>query len=205
MYIDVRADAWDYRDLYRLCISFVTPRPIALVATVSADGRTNLAPFSFYNMVCANPPVVMFCPGLKRDLRPKDSYVNVEATGEFVVATVDEPIAQRMVDCAADLPYGESEFALSGLTPAPARLVRAPLVKESPINLECTLREVVRIGEGPGSSRVVFGNIAAIHVRDDLLSGDGTVDPRRLRTVGRLGGQWYCNVTAPYEMAIPRV
>lgn len=205
MYIDLGVAGRDYRDLYRLCISFITPRPIALVSTISREGRHNLAPFSFYNMVCANPPVVMFCPGLKRDLRPKDSFVNVEATREFVVATVDEPLAQRMVACAAELPHGESEFEFSGLTPTPATRVRPALVKESPVNLECTLRQIVAFGDGPGSSRVVFGDIAAIHVRDDLLTADGTVDPHRLRSVGRLGGQWYCNVTAPYEMAIPKV
>ena len=205
MTIDVRAGERDYREVYRLCISFINPRPIALVSTVSPDGRHNLAPFSFYNMVCANPPVVMFSTGLRRDLRPKDTLLNVEATREFVVATADEPIAQKMVDCAADLAYGESEFAFSGLTPAPATRVRAALVREAPVNVECTLRQIVPIGDGPGSSRVVFGDIVTIHVRDDLLGPDGDIDPHRLRTVGRLGAQWYCTVTTPYELRIPKV
>lgn len=205
MYLDLLEREHDYRDVYRLCISFIVPRPIALVSTVSADGRHNLAPFSFYNMVCANPPVVMFCPGTSRDLTPKDSFVNVETTGEFVIATVNEPMADAMVRTAAELPFGTSEFEFSGLTPGPARRVKPPLVMESPVNIECTLRQIVKLGEGPGSGRVVFGNIVALHVRDDLVTADGTVDPCRLRAVGRLGGHGYCTVTEPYELRIPRV
>lgn len=205
MFIDVPAGQSSWRDVYRLCISFINPRPIALVSTIGPDGTPNLAPFSFYNMVSANPPVVMFCPGLRRDRTAKDTLRNVETAGEFVVATVDEPIAGKMVDCAADLPYGHSEFAFSGLTPAPARLVRPPLVQEAPANIECRVRHIYAIGEGPGSSRVVFGDILGIHVRDDLLGEDGAINPRRLRTVGRLGGAWYCTVHEPYELHIPKV
>ena len=205
MQIDLTTGAADWRDVYRLCIGFVNPRPIALVSSISPDGRANVAPFSFYNMVSARPPTVMFCPGLRRDGRPKDSLVNVEATGEFVVATVDESIARQMVASAAELPYGASEFEFSGLTRAPALHVRAPLVAEAPVNVECVLRQIVHLGDGPGSSRVVFGEIRAIHLSDDLLGDDGTIDPHRLRTIGRLGGEWYCTVTEPYTMSVPKV
>jgi len=205
VFIDIAAGRVSWRDVYRLCISFIHPRPIALVSTIGPEGVPNLAPFSFYNMVSANPPVVMFCPGLKRDRSAKDTLRNVEATGEFAVASVDESIVRQMVDCAAELPYGHSEFAFSGLTPVPARLVRPPLVEEAPVNIECRLRYIYAVGDGPGSSRVVFGDIVGIHVRDGLLAADGTVDPHRLRTVGRLGGAWYCTVREPYELHIPRV
>ncbi len=206
MFVDVKGGTWDWISVYRLCISFINPRPIALVSTISADGKTNLAPFSFYQMVCANPPVVIVCTGVRRDGRPKDTFRNIEATREFVVATVTEPIAEPMVRCGAELPYGRSEFEFAGLTPGPSRFVRPPQVAESPVNIECTLRQVVRIGEGPGSTAVVFGDIVAIDVRDEVLDASGKVcDPRKLRTVGRLGGNDYTIVRDVFEMKVPEV
>jgi len=204
MHIDLRTTERSWIDVYRLCISFINPRPIALVSTVSPQGAQNLAPFSFYNMVSANPPVVMFCPGLRRDGAGKDTLRNVHATPEFVVATVTKDIARLMAACAADLPYGESEFDFSGLSPAPASRVRPPLVREAKVNIECALRQIVTTGDQPGSSSVVFGDVLAIHVADDVLDGAGLCDPHKLHTVGRLGGQYYADVQAPYELEIPK-
>jgi flavin reductase (DIM6/NTAB) family NADH-FMN oxidoreductase RutF len=201
--LDLDSGEISWRDAYALCISFINPRPIALVSSLSSDGKPNLAPFSFYNMVCANPPTVMFCPGLRRDGTKKDSLVNVEATREFVVATVTEPIAEAMNLCATDLPAGESEFDLSGLTPASATHVRPLLVAESPVNLECTLDRIVPLGDGPGSTSVVFGRIVAIHIADWIRDEQGNVDPRRLRAVGRLGGSQYTTVRESYMVPRP--
>ncbi len=204
MFIDVQAGSWDWIAVYRLCISFINPRPIALVSTVSANGKTNLAPFSFYQMVSANPPVVIICPSLRRDRSPKDTLRNIRATGEFVIATVTEPIAEPMVRCAAELPYGRSEFEFAGLTPGPARIARPPYVAESPVNIECRLRQIVEIGDGPGSTAVVFGDILAIDVREEVLEPDGKAcDPRKLRTVGRLGGKYYAVVREVFELDVP--
>lgn len=204
MFLDVRAGARDWIEIYRLCIGFINPRPIALTSTLAPDGRRNLAPFSFYNMVCARPPVVMISCGKNRHGRDKDTFRNIESTREFVIATVTSDIAEPMVRCAADLPYGESEFDFSGLTPTPARLVRAPWVQEAVINLECRLRQILPIGDGgPGSANLVFGDVLGIHVRDDLLDAGGLIDPRKLHTVGRLGGTWYSDVLQPYELHIP--
>ncbi|RMF74485.1 MAG: flavin reductase family protein [Planctomycetota bacterium] len=205
MFVDLESGDIDWRRAYQLCIGFINPRPIALVSTVSADGARNVAPFSFYNMVCANPPTVIFCPGLNRAGEPKDSLVNVEATGEFVVATVTSELGDKMVRTAASLPRGESEYEFAGLTPAPARFVRPSLVAESPANIECRLDRIVRLGEGAGSSAVVFGRIVAIHLDDAVLDSEALVDPRKLHTVGRLGGQWYADVSSPYELRIPKV
>lgn len=203
MLIELASTGQSWRDIYRLCLSFINPRPIALVSSRAADGSLNLAPYSFYNMVCANPPVVMVSTGLHRDRRPKDTYSNIMATREFVVATVVPTIARPMVACAAELPSGASEFEFSGLTPRPAARVGAMCVAESPVNMECTLRDVISIGEGPGSARMILGNIVAIHVADELIGADGACDPLRLRTVGRLGGKWYADAAEPYELEIP--
>jgi flavin reductase (DIM6/NTAB) family NADH-FMN oxidoreductase RutF len=205
MYIDLQTGRKPWRDVYRLCIGFINPRPIALVSTISPAGALNLAPFSFYNMVCGNPPVILFCPTVRRTGGAKDTLANIETTREFVIATVTADIAEPMNRCAAELPHGQSEFDFSGLTPRPATLVRPLLVAESPVNIECRLRQVMHFGDGPGSGNVVFGDILAIHIDEALLDTEGFVDPHKLSTVGRLGGSWYCNVTEPYEMKIPVV
>ena len=206
MLLDLQSGAVDWRDAYRLFLGFINPRPIALVSTISTAGLHNLAPYSFYNMVSANPPVVIVCPSTRRDQGPKDTLRNIEATHEFVIATVTEAIAAPMARCAAALPHGESEFEFSGLTPVPAKYVRASAVKESPVNMECRLRQIVRLGDQPGSGVVVFGDVIAAHLADELLTADRqSLDPNKLRTVGRLGGKYYATVTSPFELEIPEV
>lgn len=205
MYLDLQAGQKPWRDVYKLCIGFINPRPIALVSTRAPTGELNLAPFSFYNMVSGNPPVVLFCPTFRRGGEPKDTLQNIRATGQFVIATVSATLAKPMSRCAAELPTGQSEFDFSGLTPVPATKVQPPLVKESLVNIECSLRQIVTTGEGPGGGSVVFGDILAIHIADEILDAGGLVDPHKLSTVGRLGGSWYCNVTQPYELKIPEV
>lgn len=205
MRVDLATDDRSWRDIYKLCIGFINPRPIALVSTIATDGVLNVAPYSFYNMVSGNPPVVLFCPTFRRTGAPKDTLQNIADTGEFVIATVSQEIAAPMNQCAADLPAAESEFAFSGLTPAPATRVQPRLVRESPVNMECRLRQVVTTGTGPGGGNVVFGDILVIHVDDAILDAEGLVDPHKLTTVGRLGGAWYANADNPYEMKIPQV
>lgn len=191
MYIDLASTEHSWRAMHRLYLSFVQPRPIAFASTVDADGRPNLAPFSFYNMLSANPPVVVFSPAIGRKGK-KDTLVNIEATREFVIATVTEPIAERMNVCSAEFDHGVSEFEKSGLTPVPATKVRAFLVKESPVNIECRLRQVVPLGDGPGGGQAVFGDVLAVHVDDSVLTpGDMTCDPDKLMAIGRMGGDLY--------------
>lgn len=206
MHLDHQALTTDWRGAYRLFLGFVNPRPIALISTVSRDGRRNLAPFSFYNMVCANPPIVMFSAGVTRHGGFKHTFQNAADTGEFVVATVHEPIARQMVDCAADLPADRSEFDFSGLTPTPATVVRASLVREALVNIECRVRQVVSFGDHPGASRVVFGDVVAATIDDAILNpARDAIDPHKLRTIGRLGEAYYATVTAPFAMKIPDV
>lgn len=205
MYVDIKAAAQNWRHVYKLCIGFINPRPIALASTISPDGKLNLAPYSFYNMVSANPPVVIVCPTVNRHGQQRDTLRNIQATGEFVVATVSAKIAKAMNQCAATLPYGQSEFEFSGLTPTSATNIKPMLVRESPVNIECRLREIKTIGDGPGSGNVVFGDILAIHLNDEILDEDGIPDPRKLTTVGRLGGSWYATANDPFELKIPQV
>ncbi len=201
MYIDLAETEHSWRAMHRLYLSFIQPRPIAFASTMSADGKPNLAPFSFYNMMSANPPVVVFCPAINRSGNKKDTLVNIEATGEFVIAAVTEAIAERMNICSTEFPHGVSEFEPAGLTPLAATKVKAMLVKESPVNIECRLRQVVSLGEGPGGGQVVFGDIVAVHVDDGVLSdGDMTCDADKLQAVGRMGGHLYARTTDHFAL-----
>lgn len=201
MYIDLANTEHSWRAMHRLYLSFVQPRPIAFASTIDEQGRPNLAPFSFYNMLSANPPIVVFSPALNRHGKPKDTLRNIQATGEFVIATVTEPIAERMNICSTEFEHGISEFEKSGLTPLPARKVRPSLVKESPVNIECRLQQIVSLGDQPGAGQAVFGEVLAVHVDEAVLvPGDMICDPLKLQAVARMGGSLYTRSTTPFAL-----
>ena len=153
---------------YPILASLVVPRPIALVTTISADGKINAAPFSFFNVLGANPPIVAFAPGDREDGTPKDTARNVRATHEFVVNLVDEAIAEKMNLCAASLPYGENELAHAGFTAAPSSLVKPPRIAEAPVSLECAEWGTLQIG----GNRVVIGLVKRLHLRDEFFDAE---------------------------------
>jgi flavin reductase (DIM6/NTAB) family NADH-FMN oxidoreductase RutF len=189
--------------VYRALVGIVTPRPIAWVSTLDAEGRVNLAPFSFFNAVSSTPPVVVFSPSLRKGGGKKDTLANVEATGEFVLNAAVAGLARQMNLTAKELPPGQSEADLAGLTLEPSLKVKPPRVAESPAHLECVLRQVIPLGEGPGSGNLVIGDVVLIHLADDVLDDQGRIDPRRLRTIGRLGGDLYCHTDELFEMKRP--
>lgn len=191
------------RELYHLLIGLINPRPIAWVSTCNAEGISNLAPYSFFNGVCASPPTLLFCPANTRDGEKKDTLRNIEDTGEFVVNVVSEKLGQVMSDTSAALPHGESEFLACGVREAPSRHVRPPRVADSPAAMECRLREIVRVGRGPLAGNVVIGNILAFHLDDAVLDPDGRPDPARLQTIGRMGGAGYTRTGDRYEISRP--
>ncbi len=193
----------DWQAIYKLATSFIQPRPIALVSTLSKAGVRNVAPFSFYNMVSANPPVVMFAPSYQRDGAAKDSLRNVEEIGEFVVATVTEAMAERMNQCAFRYPPDVDEFEASGLTPRPSRHVQPACVVESPVNIECVMLEIKRFGKSPGAGCAIFGRIVALHIDDAVLANDGLVDPVKLLAIGRMGRQTYARTTQTFDLPRP--
>jgi flavin reductase (DIM6/NTAB) family NADH-FMN oxidoreductase RutF len=201
MLIDVRqADALA---VYHALIGVVTPRPIAWVTTADPEGRVNLAPFSFFNAVGGSPPMVVFAPNRKPDGSKKDTLLNVEATGEFVLNAAVADLAEQVNLSSKELPYGESEVDLTGLHVVPSVRVRPPRLRESPVHLECVVNRVLQFGDGPASANLVIGEVALIHVADDVLDGRGRVDPRKLRTIGRLGGNFYCRTDDVFEMRRP--
>jgi flavin reductase (DIM6/NTAB) family NADH-FMN oxidoreductase RutF len=191
-------------DVYRRLVEIVTPRPIAWVTSVNPEGRVNLAPFSFYNAFSANPPVVVFSPTLRRDGSKKDTLRNVEATGEFVLNAAVEALAEQVNLSSKELPHGESEVELTGLTLRPSLKVKPPRLAETPVNMECRLVQVVPLGTGPVSGNLIIGEVVALHIADTVLDDHGRIDPRKLRTIARLGGDYYCRTTDLFEMKRPQ-
>jgi len=192
----------EYADrAYALLASLVTPRPIALVTTVSEDGRINAAPFSFFNLMGASPPICAFAPGDRADGTPKDTARNVRSMHEFVVNLVDESIAEAMNQCAASLPFGENELVRAGLTALPSSIVKPPRIAEAPASLECTEWGTLRIGE----NRVIIGLIKRLHLREELFDAEKKrIRTDRLHTIGRMGApHWYCKTRDRFEMIRP--
>lgn len=190
------------REVYKLLIGSVVPRPIAWVSTISAAGRPNLAPFSYFNIACANPPTLLFCPNRRANGAKKDTLLNVEATGEFVIHIVDEPSVAAMNRTSADYPPGANEFEIADLPTAPSSNVRPPRVATAPIAFECRLFQIVPLGDGPSGGEIVVGRVVLIHVRDDVRAGT-YIDLDALRPVARLAGNGYARVTDTFDLQRP--
>jgi flavin reductase (DIM6/NTAB) family NADH-FMN oxidoreductase RutF len=191
-------------DVYHMLVDVVTPRPIAWVTSLDPDGHVNLAPFSFYNAFGANPPVVVFSPTLRRDGTKKDTLRNVEATGDFVLNAAVQALAEKVNLSSKELPYGQSEVELTGLSLLPSLKVKPPRLAETPVNLECKLIQIVPIGKGPIAANLVIGEVVALHVDDRVLDSKGRVDPRKLQTIARLGADYYCRTLDLFEMKRPQ-
>jgi flavin reductase (DIM6/NTAB) family NADH-FMN oxidoreductase RutF len=190
------------RDAYNWMINTITPRPIAWVSTLSAAGQTNLAPFSFFQGVCASPPMLIFVGANDRTGKRKDSVVNVEQVPEFVVNVVPYELHEPMNHTSAPLPHGESEFEKFGIASAPSDRVKPLRVAAAPVAFECVLDRIVVLGNGPLGSSVVFGRILCAHVSESVLT-DGAIDPRKLDTIGRMGGNYYTRTTELFEIKRP--
>jgi len=187
------------RDVYRFLIAAVVPRPIPFVSTMSSAGQVNLAPFSYYNAISSEPPLVTIAISDRTD-DPKDTLRNIRETREFVVNVVSEPLLDAMVRTAGEWPRATSEFGPSGLTPAPSERVRPPYVAESPLQLECVLHRDIPLG----NSILVVGEVVLARVRDDVMV-EGRIDPEKLAPVGRLGGELYSPLGPILKRARPKV
>ncbi len=185
-------------------VGVIVPRPIAFVSTSSADGVANLAPFSFFTAVSANPPVICFSPMVRAsDGAEKDTLRNIRATGEFVVNIVSEGIVVQMNLCAPEYPPQVDEFAKSGLTPAPSDFVAPPRVAESPVNMECKLVQIVEVSAKPLGGSLVLGEVLRFHIADALFD-NFKIDPDLLRPVGRMGGPTYTRTTDRFDLQRPK-
>jgi len=201
MVIDPRLE--DPRNVYKILIGSILPRPIAFVSTISPEGIRNLAPFSFFTGISANPPVICFSPMIRSsDGQRKDTLRNIEATREFVVNIVSEDFAQQMNICSGEYPPEVDEFEKSGLTPIPSDLVKPPRVAESRVNYECRLHQIVEVSSQPLGGSIVLGEVVRFHVAEDLVE-DFRIDPDRLRPIGRMGGTEYTRTADRFSLVRP--
>jgi len=192
------------RSIYKLMTGAIVPRPIAFVSSVGSDGVHNLAPFSFFAGVSADPPVICFCPMIRSsDGKKKDTLHNIEATGEFVVNVVSEELVAQMNICSGEYPPDVDEFALSGLTPVGSDLVKPPRVKEARISMECTLHQIIPVSDRPLGASLVLGRILRFHIQDELFD-NFKIDPDRLRAVGRMGGPTYTRTRDRFDLERPK-
>jgi flavin reductase (DIM6/NTAB) family NADH-FMN oxidoreductase RutF len=193
------------RDMHHVLMSIIAPRPIAWVSTVSDGGVYNLAPFSAFCVMSVNPAIVGFNSAAFRDGRKKDTLINIESSGEYVVNMVDESLAEAMNITSASFPSETDEFQEAGLTPVKADLVKAPMVGESPVSLECRIRQILKFGEEPMMNNFIVGDVLLIHVKDEYMINE-EINASALKLIGRLGGRGidrYCRTTDSFEMQRP--
>ena len=187
---------------YIFMLNAIVPRPVAWVSTVGPEGLFNLAPFSFYNGVCAEPPILSVSIA-RRAIEKKDTLRNIESSGEFVVSVVTESMAVAMNESSASFPPHVSEFEQVGLTPVPARIVHAPLVRESPINMECRLFRLIEIGTPPKGSTLVLGEIVHYHIDEGIMT-NAKIDFKKFIPLGRLGKEWNTGIKNLFSLKRPR-
>lgn len=191
--------------LHGLLLSAVAPRPIAFVSTIDADGNPNLAPFSFFNVFSANPPIAIFSPARRvRGNTTKHTLDNVEATKECVINIVNYDILHQMNLASCEFGDGVSEFEKAGLTGIRSEVVSPLRVKEAPVQLECKVREVIHLGEEGGAGNLVVSEVVRMHISEDVFGEDGNLDPQKLDLVSRMGQNWYCRANGDAVFEVPK-
>ncbi len=185
-------DELETRVLHGYLLGAVGPRPIAFASTLDADGVPNLAPFSFFNVFSANPPVMIFSPARRvRDNTTKHTLENVQLLPEVVINVVSYGMVQQMSLASTEYGPGVNEFEKAGFTMLPSEVVRPFRVGESPVQFECRVTRVEALGRKGGAGNLIFSEVVRIHIRREVLSGEGQLDPRKLDLVARMGGNWY--------------
>jgi flavin reductase (DIM6/NTAB) family NADH-FMN oxidoreductase RutF len=195
-YLELDPSAIDKRVVYRLLTGCVVPRPIGWASTVSAAGVANLAPFSFFTVVCIVPPMISLTISRNPDGSEKHTLKHIRRTGEFCINLVTQPVWRQMVDSANAIPEEDSEFTKTGLTPIASVRVNVPRVKEVPIHFECRLHQVIELG--PNRHSLVIGEVVLFHV-DPACMTDGYIDVRKLDPIGRLNGFFYATLGEIFE------
>ncbi|SKB45982.1 flavin reductase family protein [Daejeonella lutea] len=174
----------------------IAPRPICFVSTIDKEGNVNLSPFSFFNMFSTNPPVCIFSPARRvRDNTTKHSLENVIEVPECVINIVNYNMVMQTSLASVEYPKGVNEFIKSGLTALASDLVRPPRVGESPVQMECKVKQVIQLGDNAGAGNLVIAEIQRIHISEEILDSSGKIDQVKIDLVARLGGDWYCRVT----------
>lgn len=217
--MDVVPSQLAHREVYNILISAVVPRPIAWVSSLSASGQPNLAPFSFFNAVCARPPLLAFAPGMRPPKRSeaaaddaaghpgahiKDTLSNIRETGEFVINVVTFDLAEAMNLTSGEYDASINEFELAKVASAPSKVVRPRRVADSPVSFECKLHQILDFNPTPEGGSLVIGEIVSIHINDQHIK-EGRIDRDSLDLIGRMGGMQYTRTRERFEMVRPKV
>jgi flavin reductase (DIM6/NTAB) family NADH-FMN oxidoreductase RutF len=193
----IKVESLSISELHNYINHAIAPRPICFASTIDAAGNVNLSPFSYFNVFSVNPPICIFSPSRRvRDNTTKHTLENILEVPECVINIVNYDMVQQASLASVEYPKGINEFTKAGFTELASELVRPPRVAESPIQLECIVKEVIALGEGPGSGNLVIAEIKRIHLSESILDADGKIVQAQVNHVARLGGDWYCRVTA---------
>ncbi|MFY0252808.1 flavin reductase family protein [Chitinophaga sp. 30R24] len=193
-------------ELHAYLLGAVSPRPICFASTIDKDGQPNLSPFSFFNVFGSNPPTLIFSPSRRvRDNTVKHTLENVYATKEVVINVVTYNMVQQASLASCEYPAGVSEFEKAGFTPVKSEKVQPFRVKESPVQLECVVKQIIETGQGGGAGNLVICEPVMLHIQENILDAHGKIDPHKIDLVARMGGDYYCRASgsAVFEVAKP--
>ncbi len=191
---------------HQLLLSAIAPRPVCFASTVDAEGRPNLAPFSFFNVFSSNPPTVVFSPARSgRDGTLKDTLLNVREVPEVVVNVVSYDMVQQMSLASTAYPRGINEFEKAGFTPLPSKTIRPFRVAESPAQFECVVRDIIELGQQGGAGNLIIAEVKFMHIAEQVFGEDGRIDPHRIDLISRMGYDYYCRASgaAVFEVEKP--
>jgi flavin reductase (DIM6/NTAB) family NADH-FMN oxidoreductase RutF len=191
--------------LHGLMLASVAPRPIAFASTIDASGRANLSPFSFFNVFSANPPIMVFSPARRvRDNTTKHTLENVKVIPEVVINVVNYALVQQCSLSSTEYPEGVDEFVKSGLTPIPSVAVKPFRVKESPVQYECKVNEVIALGNEGGAGNLIVCEVVRMHIAEEIMDERGGIDQHKIDLVARIGGDWYCRASGNALFTVPK-
>lgn len=193
------------KELHKILLSSIAPRPIAFASTVDSNGNVNLSPFSYFNVFSSNPPILIFSPSRRvRDNTTKHTLENAIETKEVVINVVNFPIVEQMSKSSIEYEKGVNEFIETGLTQVESLLVKPPRVLESPISFECKVQDIVSLGESGGAGQLIIAKVVQIHIDKKFLDKNGDILSEKLDLVARMGGDWYTRATKESMFKIPK-
>lgn len=179
--------------VHQYLLGAVGPRPICFASTIDKNGNPNLAPFSFFNIFSANPPVAVFSPAKSgRTGASKDTFLNVKEVPEVVINIVNYAMVHQMSLASSPFPKGTSEFVKAGFTPVASQYIKPFRVKESPVQLECKVKDIIELGQEGGAGNLIICEVVMIHISEEVLDANKNIDQQKIDLVARMGGNWYC-------------
>ncbi|MTI88586.1 MAG: flavin reductase family protein [Balneolaceae bacterium] len=204
-FITLDANTLSNKEIHGYLVSAIAPRPIAFASTINQQGKVNLSPFSYFNVFSTNPPIVVFSPARSgRTNETKHTLDNVLEVPEVCIGIVNHPIVEKMSLASTAYPKGVNEFVKAGFTEQPSEVIKPPRIRECPISMECTVDEVIALGDQGGAGNLVVSRVQRIHINKEYLNEAGKLDSTKLDLVGRMGESWYCRADEDSMFEIPK-